>query len=240
MLVSSPRLRALEVLADFDEIDDPAVLMAKASELLRRHGYSAFVLSRLPRRPVNQAPEILLNGWPEGWSDRYEQASHYTRDPVAAYCAETVRPFSWAEIPRKYMQGELGHRVVNEASEFGLVQGLCIPIHTVVGAGGMSLAGEAFQEEPGVRTMASILSFKICTVLEKVGPMNSGGAYLSSRERDVLSWIAMGKTTEDVGSILSISAHTVGEHLKKIRSKLQASNNVHAVVRALQSGQLRL
>ena len=63
---------------------------------------------------------------------------------------------------------------------------------------------------------------------------------LSNREREVLAWIADGKTTSEVGVILGISAHTVGEHLKNIRRKLQSSNNAHSVLKALQSGQLQI
>lgn len=231
---------AFDALADFDQVDDAQELLSRSSRILERFGYSAFVLSRLPRVDLVRQPEILLNGWPSGWADQYDEAGHYGHDPVASFCAASARPFAWTEIPAEHMHGHRGERIVNEASEFGLTQGLCIPIHTSLGTGGMSLAGHGFEEEPGVRQLASLLAFKICMVLENVGSGPPGGQNLTIRERDVLSWVAMGKTADEIGVILSISVHTVGEHLKKIRYKLNTSNNAHSVVRALQSGQLQL
>lgn len=234
------QLLAFDALSEFDDVADAQVLLDKASRILAHFGYSAFVLSRLPRLGVARQPEILLNGWPTGWNDRYEEAGHYGNDPVASFCSVTVRPFAWTEIPAEHMRGRRGLQIVNEASEFGLTQGLCIPVHTAIGTGGMSLAGTGFDEEPGVRQLASLLAFKVCTVLEQIGPTRAGGPRLTVRERDVLSWVAMGKTAEEIGIILSISGHTVGEHLKKIRVKLNASNNAHSIVKALLSGQLQL
>ncbi len=51
-------------------------------------------------------------------------------------------------------------------------------------------------------------------------------------------WVAGGKTMPEIGAILGISAHTVGEHLRNIRSKLETNNNTHSVFRALKTGQL--
>ncbi|WP_126177262.1 LuxR family transcriptional regulator [Tsuneonella rigui] len=233
-------LQALDAIHEFGEIDDAQVLLERSSQVLKAFGYSAFVLSRLPRPGAAGQPEILLNGWPEGWSHRYDEAGHYNNDPVASYCAVSRQPFSWTEIPAPHMHGRRGLQIVNEASEFGLTHGLCVPVHTPLGTGGMSLAGQGLDEEPGVRDLASLLAFKICMAFEQVGPDISPRARLTPRERDVLSWIAMGKTVEEVGMILSISGHTVGEHLKRIRAKLHTSNNAHSVIKALQTGQLQL
>ncbi len=55
-----------------------------------------------------------------------------------------------------------------------------------------------------------------------------------------MRWIAQGNTVQDVGFILAISDHAVGEHLKKIRAKLDTTNSVHSIVRALQLGLIAL
>lgn len=60
---------------------------------------------------------------------------------------------------------------------------------------------------------------------------------LSPREREVIEWTGKGKTASEAGLILSISEHTVAQHLKTIRRKLASSNNAHAVLRAIQTGQ---
>lgn len=240
LIMRTAPLVALDALEELGDSGDAAVLLKRTSAILNKYGYSAFVLSRWPRRPSERRRQLLLNGWPSGWNERYEQANHFDVDPVAAFCELTSRPFAWSDVPPQLMNGDRGMRVVHEAADFGLSQALCIPLHTPLASGGMSIAGKGFVEDPGLRSLASLLAFRICSALDREGPTKSGGAYLSTRERDVLSWIAMGKTVDEIGTILAISAHTVGEHLKKIRAKLVASNNAHAIVKALQTAQIQL
>ena len=52
---------------------------------------------------------------------------------------------------------------------------------------------------------------------------------LSQRERQIMTWVAMGKTNPEIGCILRISEFTVKNHLKSIFSKLDVSNRAQAV-----------
>ena len=51
---------------------------------------------------------------------------------------------------------------------------------------------------------------------------------LTSREREVLCWLARGKSNADIGAILGISAATVGKHLEHIYPKLGVENRTAA------------
>lgn len=62
---------------------------------------------------------------------------------------------------------------------------------------------------------------------------------LTAREMTVLKYLAMGKTREEVGIILGVSAETVKTHSKSIQVKLDAPNTVGAVSRAYELGILR-
>ena len=55
---------------------------------------------------------------------------------------------------------------------------------------------------------------------------------LTPRERDVLRWVASGKTDRDIGAILGISARTVHKHLQHIYEKLGVETRTAAVMRA--------
>ncbi|MEJ0034883.1 MAG: LuxR C-terminal-related transcriptional regulator [Gammaproteobacteria bacterium] len=55
---------------------------------------------------------------------------------------------------------------------------------------------------------------------------------LTVKERDVLQWIASGKTSWEVGRILSISERTVKFHLRNIYAKLDVANRVQAAAKA--------
>ena len=51
---------------------------------------------------------------------------------------------------------------------------------------------------------------------------------LTPREREVLFWVARGKTNSETGSILVISQSTVGKHLERIYAKLGVENRTAA------------
>lgn len=237
-LTTSGVNRMFDALDALDGPFAPDTLFDRASTVLRDFGFSAFVLTRLPRPPASREPDIMINGWPQGWADRYAEAGHYLCDPVARHCLASNSVFDWTELPDAILSPR-ARRVAEEASEFGLTKGLCVPIHTRLGAGGLSLAGSDFDPEPGLRRIAALLAFRVSQACEDGLEQRREGR-LTARERDVLSWVAMGKAAGEIAIILSISEHTVGEHLKHVRRKLGTSNSAHSIVRALQTGQLRL
>lgn len=63
---------------------------------------------------------------------------------------------------------------------------------------------------------------------------------LTPRELECLSWVARGKTDEDIGLILERSRETVHFHLGKAMKKLAASNRTHAVAIACSLNLIRL
>jgi DNA-binding CsgD family transcriptional regulator len=64
-------------------------------------------------------------------------------------------------------------------------------------------------------------------------PAETGpAAPLTPRERDVLRWLAAGKTDKDIGGILGISPRTVHKHLQHIYEKLGVETRTAAAMRA--------
>jgi transcriptional regulator EpsA len=60
---------------------------------------------------------------------------------------------------------------------------------------------------------------------------------LSKREREIIEWVREGKTNQQIGEVLNISALTVKNHVQSILRKLGASNRAQAVATAIH-GQL--
>lgn len=60
-------------------------------------------------------------------------------------------------------------------------------------------------------------------------------ASLSEREHEILHWVCTGKTNIEIGMILSISANTVKNHLKRIFQKLDVSCRAQAVAKLSQA-----
>lgn len=67
-------------------------------------------------------------------------------------------------------------------------------------------------------------------------PADEGGADaaehgLTDREMEIMVWVKLGKTNQEIGLILDISAFTVKNHLKRIFRKLGVYNRMQAVTR---------
>jgi DNA-binding CsgD family transcriptional regulator len=55
---------------------------------------------------------------------------------------------------------------------------------------------------------------------------------LTAREREVLDWLAAGKTNRDIAAILGRSTRTVEKHLERIYQKLGVETRTAAVMRS--------
>jgi LuxR family transcriptional regulator len=55
---------------------------------------------------------------------------------------------------------------------------------------------------------------------------------LSSREKEVLQWTAVGKTSGEISSILNITERTVNFHINNTINKLNVTNKTAAAIKA--------
>jgi LuxR family transcriptional regulator, quorum-sensing system regulator BjaR1 len=63
---------------------------------------------------------------------------------------------------------------------------------------------------------------------------------LTSREIEVLRWVAQGKSAQEIGEILEITKRTVDEHVQTAIHKMGASNRTHAVALAIRDGVIKV
>jgi DNA-binding NarL/FixJ family response regulator len=59
---------------------------------------------------------------------------------------------------------------------------------------------------------------------------------LTSREREVLSFVAQGFSNNEIAEAMGISVHTVRTHLSSMATKMEANNRLRLVARAGQLG----
>lgn len=88
-------------------------------------------------------------------------------------------------------------------------------------------------------------------LVEAIRAILSGGAFqeehiaearpgnLSPSELEVLKYLALGKTFEEIAIICGVGTETVKTHTKNLRAKLDAPTSIAAVSRAYELGILR-
>ena len=70
-------------------------------------------------------------------------------------------------------------------------------------------------------------------------PASKDPAPLTARELEVLRLVALGRSTAQIAGNLRISEHTVRNHVRHFRAKLNASTKLEAVLTALRLGLVR-
>jgi len=63
---------------------------------------------------------------------------------------------------------------------------------------------------------------------------------LTPREREIMQWVAVGKTDDEIADILSIGTTTVTSHVENAKQKLDAFRRTYAVVQAIRFGEISL
>lgn len=76
-------------------------------------------------------------------------------------------------------------------------------------------------------TLAAVMHQRLSSL-----PLRIDRRSLTPRQREVLEWVAHGKTAADIGVIMGISAPTVEKHLRLARETLGVETTAHAVVKA--------
>jgi DNA-binding NarL/FixJ family response regulator len=88
------------------------------------------------------------------------------------------------------------------------------------------------------RLMAARLLGEFSRQSRQAASPANGQAELTSREEEVLGFVAQGKSNKEIATALAIAENTVKNHLKNILEKLHLENRVQAATFALREGLL--
>ncbi len=135
---------------------------------------------------------------------------------------------------------------MEEAREFDADDGFVIPV--VTRAGGTALfspCGHNPDLSQRARSALEIVGTYAFCALQKalaneLSSPEKRGAALTAREREIIRWVAAGKTDVEIGEILAISHETVTTHVENAKIKLNATRRTYAVVQALRLGEITL
>jgi LuxR family quorum sensing-dependent transcriptional regulator len=235
---------AFDLIDEFDRLATADQVMQRMSAALAKFGYSSFVITGVPEPPQRIDPFILMNRWPEGFSKLYIEKNYYPDDPVAAYCRRAVDPFEWSEAaydPERWPRAAV---VMNSAADFGLRKGFIVP---VVRGNGLHACVTMAGENPDFDSLAkraihliALYAHAKAVALLGVCAKGTSSGILTDRERDILAWTAMGKSSWDISIILGISERTVNWFIARAIRKLDAANRTQAVVNAIRAGEIQV
>jgi DNA-binding CsgD family transcriptional regulator len=175
------------------------------------------------------------------WTDHYKDEGLHLVDPTIAVSARSIAPVDWSRF-----RGHTGFKKVFERGrDFGISdRGITVPTRGPFGECGLLSVTRDTSERDWTRLKSHIiadLQFAAVTFHDSVMQSDTLASalhrpHLSSREVEILQWVAAGKSQMDVADILSISNRTVEVHLRSVRTKLNALTTAQAVGRGISLG----
>ncbi|OYU90356.1 MAG: LuxR family transcriptional regulator [Bradyrhizobiaceae bacterium PARB1] len=200
------------------------------------YGHVCFLTSAGSHQPFEE--RVLWQAWPKSWAEQYRSSNFYAHDPLAPRIRQQAEMFAWSDLPVDRMSPASRHVMEIAAVDYDLRFGLCAPVHGMNGyQAGLSLAGRDVERTPEANsaielvTMYAFNRFAILRSRQQTKP-----AVLSAREREVMNWVAAGKTAWDTSVILSISEDTVNKTVTAAMHKLNAHTRAQAVAEAIKRG----
>lgn len=188
---------------------------------------------------VPQTPGLMVN-YPQEWMGRYFDQKYALHDPVYLRTMKSTGAFSWATALEED-SNPLAQRIMDEAGDFGLQAGvgcsLVMPDGRKIGFGFSSSYPDARVDQP-VQSLLHVASFQFHNVLSFVSQTQTVSLVptLTTREKEVLLWVACGKSKSEVAVIMVISESAVKRHCESIFKKLKTNNLVASVVKAMKLG----
>jgi LuxR family quorum sensing-dependent transcriptional regulator len=234
---------AFDFVDEIERMSDQQSVMDRFSHELSRYGFHAWLITGLPNPGDRIDPLMMLNGWPEGWTDLYTKLDFVQNDPVVAHCFRSIVPFQWAEAPYDPLTSPKSKEVMERATDFRMNQGFCVPIHGGDGFQAVvTVAGERIEIDKQIRRALHLMSLYVHSrAAELCSPKEvQPHRLLTRREREVLQWTAAGKTSWEISQILGVAESTITTHIKAAAAKFDTTNRVATIVTALRRGEISL
>jgi len=213
----------LDGLSNVEEITDAMQRFAGC------FGFDTLLFTGLPEECFEDA--VLATRWPGKFHDLYVREKFIRFDPIAKRARHSNRPFEWCGDAYHSDRDPRTAEVMRRATDFGIARGFVVPIHCSGGyEAAVSMSGVNVDLPPGCKPalhLAALYAFDRVRHLAR--PEAAAGRPLTPREREVMAWVAQGKSAWEIGEILHITKRTVQEHVVRVFRKLGATNRAQAV-----------
>lgn len=193
--------------------------------------------------PTSSTTLVYTKGFSAQWLEMYDREEFRASDPIPRRVMQSGSMMSWADAMEAGPNSPENEAYFAAMREFGLIHGIGVPLYGPRGRAAYASfdfdrpAGELSHDQLGtVRSVAQAGHQRICVLIDESSDIPT----LSQREIEVLTWVARGKSVSAIATILGLSPETVKTYSKRIYAKLDVTDRVAAVVKALRLGLVRV
>ncbi|MFN3970700.1 MAG: helix-turn-helix transcriptional regulator [Gemmobacter sp.] len=175
------------------------------------------------------------------YSQLYVRDGFFKRTPVYRWLMKNTGLTTWRWVHDHFTAGlltEEEEEAVRVNTRFGIFAGLAISFpETPRTKGALGLTADPGMDHDDVDDILASRRAEIEAVAHMMHlriislPANYVRRSLTPRQREVLEWVADGKTTQDIGILMTISAAMVEKHLRLAREALNVETTAQAVAK---------
>jgi len=230
-----------EYIAEIDALNDLTGVLEFTRAVCRDHGVKrqSYHFSPIFSEPTSIKTVVHAEGFSEDWLELYRKSDFRKADPIPARTYEHGGLLTWRDARVMWPNSELHETYFKAMDQYDLIHGFGLPLYGPRGRTAYASFdfGEPLTEvDPSLVSLVRIIAMgghqRLCNIIDD--PRKR--AELSERESEVLTWMARGKTTREIGSILDVSPDTVKTYKDRIFQKLGVNDRIGAIIRGLRLG----
>ncbi len=186
---------------------------------------------------------IILTNHDKTYIECFFDEMLYFNAPMAIWAARNTGACSWQWVVDRRAAGETSEKenqILDFNKSMGVVAGYSISFNQISkrskSAIGLVAKRQTTQKEVDalwekkgseIMILNNVMNQKILSL-----PPLQRDNQLTSRQREVLQWVADGKTMQDIAMIMDLKQPTIEKHLRLARHKLKAETTAQAVLKA--------
>ncbi len=225
---------------EIDRANDLDEVWRTVISVARDRGYTnAFHLHLPPAGLAGSEPVSHFGGCE--LADRYIALDMLLIDPCVMHGLRATAPFVMREIDKHRELSNAERAYCAIAKAHGCADGLALPLFGPAGRTGyleLNLGrGHEPLPEDAIRAahwLAQQAHLRICALVEE----RASRQRLTPSEREILAWLAQGKSNDVIGRILGLSPHTIDTYPRRIYEKLGVCDRVSAALRGVAEGHI--
>ena len=224
-------LHHLDIAADKHQFREAMKLFAA------QFGFSTFAYLTLPKTTKNKIRVVTT--YDPRWIEHYFSRRYELSDPILAHARSVRTSLIWPSAGDGTVTCATLKRFFDEATEFGIGCGYTVPIWEGASpVAAMTFAANRRTPEylNCMRGNNLLLEFASCCFHREIGRKLNRSYVMDSkaltpRQRQIMDLSAAGKSTVDIGQILSITQRTAVYHIENVKAKYGVRTIAQAVVR---------
>lgn len=203
------------------------------------YGFKHFILIQIPHsenEKLTIGSTAITNNWPMELLGHYDVMGRaeceFIVDIGRKNLAPTIEDIPFADLSEEHGRLLKSYNFERNAY-FPVNDGDGLHLLVLTGTKNVTLSDE---ELANIQLFAARLVEK---TLEIIPGKHLVDTNISQRENEVLQWIAEGKTSAEIATIMTLSEHTVNHYAMLAVQKLECVNRTQAVVRSMRLGLIR-